>query len=197
MITHLEGVLRTANPTGAVIDVGGVGYEVAIPLSTFDRLPRVGCRVTVLTHLHLREDGATLYGFMTAEERSLFRMLIGVSGIGPKIAVGILSGISPRNFRSAVLQGAVPLLSTVPGIGRKKAERLIVELKDRIAALEFEGGDEGAPAEGRAENDAVLALVSLGYSHAEAQKAARAARARLGEGAAAEALIREALKSAG
>ena len=138
MITHLEGVLRTANPTGAVIDVGGVGYEVAIPLSTFDRLPRVGCRVTVLTHLHLREDGATLYGFMTAEERSLFRMLIGVSGIGPKIAVGILSGISPQ-FRTPSSRG--PLLHC-PRHRPEKAERLIVELKDRIAALEFEG-DEG------------------------------------------------------
>lgn len=197
MITHLEGVLRAASPTAIVVDVGGVGYECAVPLSSFDRLPRVGERVAVLTHLHLREDGVTLYGFMTAEERSLFRMLIGVSGIGPKIAVGILSGISPRNFRSAVLEGSVPALSAVQGIGRKKAERLILELKDRIAALGVEGEERGPSAEGRAANDAMLALVSLGYSQAEAQRAVRAAQARLGGAAGAEALIREALKSAG
>lgn len=196
MITHLEGKLRQAHPTSIVVDVGGVGYECTIPLSSFDRLPRAGEPVTVLTHLHLREDGIVLYGFMTEEERGLFRMLIGVSGIGPKIAVGILSGISPRNFRNAVRQGSVPMLSAVPGIGKKKAERLILELRDRIGALEVGGEERGAPAEGLAGNDAALALVSLGYSPVEAQKAVRAAVTRLGAGAGAETLIREALKSA-
>lgn len=196
MITHLEGELRQARPTSIVVDVGGVGYECVIPLSSFDRLPRKGERVTVLTHLHLREDGMTLFGFMTEEERGLFRMLIGVSGIGPKIAVGILSGISPRNFRSAVRQGSVAMLSAVPGIGKKKAERLIVELKDRIAAIEIEGEDREAPAEGRAGNDAMLALVSLGYSRLEAQKAVHAAMKRLGKTVDAETLIRDALKAA-
>ena len=196
MITHLEGELRQARPTSIVVDVGGVGYECVIPLSSFDRLPRKGERVTVLTHLHLREDGMTLFGFMTEEERGLFRMLIGVSGIGPKIAVGILSGISPRNFRSAVRQGSVAMLSAVPGIGKKKAERLIVELKDRIAAIEIEGEDREVPAEGRAGNDAMLALVSLGYSRLEAQKAVHAAMKRLGKTVDAETLIRDALKAA-
>ena len=196
MITHLEGELRQARPTSIVVDVGGIGYECVIPLSSFDRLPRKGERVTVLTHLHLREDGMTLYGFMTEEERGLFRMLIGVSGIGPKIAVGILSGISPRNFRSAVRQGSVAMLSAVPGIGKKKAERLIVELKDRIAAIEIEGEDREAPAEGRAGSDAMLALFSLGYSRPEAQKAVHAAMKRLGKAVDAETLIRDALKSA-
>ena len=196
MITHLEGELRQARPTSIVVDVGGIGYECVIPLSSFDRLPRKGERVTVLTHLHLREDGVTLFGFMTEEERGLFRMLIGVSGIGPKIAVGILSGISPRNFRSAVRQGSVAMLSAVPGIGKKKAERLIVELKDRIAAIEIEGEEREAPAEGRAGNDAMLALVSLGYSRLEAQKAVHAAMKRIGKAVDAETLIREALKAA-
>jgi len=196
MITHLEGELRQARPTSIVVDVGGVGYECVIPLSSFDRLPRKGERVTVLNHLHLREDGMTLFGFMTEEERGLFRMLIGVSGIGPKIAVGILSGISPRNFRSAVRQGSVAMLSAVPGIGKKKAERLIVELKDRIAAIEIEGEDREVPAEGRAGNDAMLALVSLGYSRLEAQKAVHAAMKRLVKTVDAETLIRDALKAA-
>lgn len=196
MITHLEGELRQAHPTSIVVDVGGVGYECIIPLSSFDRLPRKGERVTVLTHLHLREDGMVLYGFMTEDERGLFRMLIGVSGIGPKIAVGILSGVSPRNFCSAIRQGSVPMLSAVPGIGKKKAERLILELKDRIGALGAGGEERGAPVEGREENDAVLALVSLGYSQAEALKAVHAAMKRFGGGADAETLIREALKAA-
>jgi Holliday junction DNA helicase RuvA len=195
MITHLEGELREAHPTRIVVDVAGVGYECVIPLSSFDRLPRRGERVSILTHLHLRDDGLVLFGFLTEEERGLFRLLISVSGIGPKIAVGILSGISPRNFRVAVREGNAAALSAVPGIGRKKAERLILELKDRVEA--FEEGEQGAPAAGRAESDAAMALISLGYSQAEAMRAVHAAAKRIGKAAEAEALIREALKAAG
>lgn len=195
MITHLEGELREAHPTRIVVDVAGVGYECVIPLSSFDRLPRRGERVSILTHLHLRDDGLVLFGFLTEEERGLFRLLISVSGIGPKIAVGILSGISPRNFRVAVREGNAAALSAVPGIGRKKAERLILELKDRVEA--FEEGEQGAPAAGRAESDAAMALISLGYSQAEAMRAVHAAAKRIGKTAEAEALIREALKAAG
>ncbi len=195
MITHLEGELREAHPTRIVVDVAGVGYECVIPLSSFDRLPRKGERVSILTHLHLRDDGLVLFGFLTEEERGLFRLLISVSGIGPKIAVGILSGISPRNFRVAVREGNAAALSAVPGIGRKKAERLILELKDRVEA--FEEGEQGAPAAGRAESDAAMALISLGYSQAEAMRAVHAAAKRIGKAAEAEALIREALKAAG
>jgi Holliday junction DNA helicase RuvA len=196
VITHLEGELREAHPTRIVVDVGGVGYECVIPLSSFDRLPKKGARVAVLTHLQIREDGMVLYGFMTEEERGLFRMLLGVSGIGPKIAVGILSGISPRNFRNAVRQGSASMLSAVPGIGRKKAERLIVELKDRIGALGVGEGERETPAEDRAADDAVRALISLGYSHSEAQRAVQAAMKRFGKAVDAEPLIREALKAA-
>ena len=194
MITHHEGELREAQPTRVVIDVAGVGYECVIPLSSFDRLPRSGARVSILTHLHLRDDGLVLFGFLTEEERGLFRLLISVSGIGPKIAIGILSGISPRNFRAAVREGNAAALSAVPGIGKKKAERLILELKDRVEA--FEEGEPGVPAAGRAENDAAMALVSLGYSQAEAARAVHAAAKRIGKAAEAEALIREALKAA-
>jgi len=183
MITHLEGELREAQPTRVVIDVAGVGYECVIPLSSFDRLPRSGARVSILTHLHLRDDGLVLFG-----------LLISVSGIGPKIAIGILSGISPRNFRAAVREGNAAALSAVPGIGKKKAERLILELKDRVEA--FEEGEPGVPAAGRAENDAAMALVSLGYSQAEAARAVHAAAKRIGKAADAETLIREALKAA-
>lgn len=196
MITRLEGELKEAQPTRIVVDVAGVGYECVIPLSSFDRLPKKGERVAVLTHLHVRDDGMVLYGFATEEERALFRLLIGVSGIGPKIAIGILSGISPRAFRLAVREGSAATLSAVPGIGRKKAERLIVELKDRLGAFEDGEGEPSSAAEGRAESDAALALVSLGYSQAEAQRAVRAAAKGLGKGAGAETLIREALKSA-
>ncbi|MCX6356312.1 MAG: Holliday junction branch migration protein RuvA [Candidatus Aureabacteria bacterium] len=195
MITFLSGELIEVHPTRIVIGVSGVGYELVIPLSTFDRLPGKGEPVTVLTHLHHKEDGMVLYGFMAEEERTLFRMLIGVSGIGPKIAIGILSGISPRNFYAAIHEGSSVMLATVPGIGRKKAERLIVELKDKIGPLETAGVRPLTP-EGRIAGDAALALISLGYSQTEAQRAVQAALQRLGPQADLEKIIRESLKSA-
>lgn len=195
MIDSLTGELIEVHPTRIVVGVNGVGYEVIIPLSTFDSLPKKGEQVSVLTHLHLREDGMSLYGFATEEERELFRMLLGVSGVGPKIAVGILSGISPRNFRLAVAEGSTKLLATVPGIGKKKAERLIVELKDKIGGLAVAAGEREIAPEDHVMRDAALALVSLGYTQAEAQKAVGAALQRMGRAGEVEALIREALKS--
>ncbi|MDD5557975.1 MAG: Holliday junction branch migration protein RuvA, partial [bacterium] len=195
MITFLKGVLLEARPTSAVVGVDGVGYEVIIPLSTFDLLPRTGAEVTILTHLHMKDDGMVLYGFMTEAERALFRMLLGVTGIGPKIAVAILSGISPERFGRAVREGSARVLAAVPGIGRKKAERLIVELRDKIGpGGEGEPGGAAAP-ETEAARDAALALVALGYTQAEAQRAVRAALERTGT-AEVEALIREALRLA-
>lgn len=184
-----------AHPTSIVVEVGGVGYAVAIPLSSFERLPRRGEPVTVLTYFHVREDGMELYGFMTEEERSLFRLLLGVSGIGPKIAVGILSGISPSRFIAAINEGSAPALATVPGIGRKKAERIILELRDKVDQLEAASGARAVSEHDRVLNDSILALVSLGYSQAEAQKLVQAAASRIGSAENAEALIREALKS--
>lgn len=195
MITYLTGELLVAQPTSIVVGVNGIGYELIIPLSSFDRLPRKGERVTVLTHLHLKEDGVVLYGFMTEDERSLFRMLIAVTGIGPKIAMGILSGISPDNFRLAVREGSARMLAAVPGIGRKKAERLIVELKDKLGALETGVGGGELPTGAHAHRDAMSALVSLGYTQLEAQKAVAAAAAVIGKTADVESLVREALKT--
>ncbi|MEJ2745157.1 MAG: Holliday junction branch migration protein RuvA [bacterium] len=196
MITFLHGELIEAHPTGVVVGVNGVGYELVIPISSFERLPKKGENVTILTHLHVKEDGMVLYGFMSEEERGLFRLLLGVAGIGPKIAIGILSGISPRNFRAAVSQGSTHVLAVVPGIGKKKAERLIVELKDKIGKLEFvEGRPEGSHHD-RLVDDAARALLALGYSHSEAQKSIQAALQRIGAPEDVEKLIREALKSA-
>lgn len=196
MITFLHGELIEAHPTGIVVGVNGVGYELIIPLSTFERLPKKGENATILTHLHVREDGMVLYGFMSEEERSLFRLLLGVTGIGPKIAIGILSGISPQNFRAAVSQGSMHVLAVVPGIGKKKAERLILELKDKIDKLEFAAGRPEESHHDRMMDDAARALLSLGYTHSEAQKAIQAALQRIGVPEDVEKLIREALKSA-
>jgi len=196
MITFLSGELLAAQPTRIVLGVNGVGYEVIISLSSFDRLPVRGARVTILTHLQLKEDGMVLYGFLTEDERSLFRLLIGVTGIGPKIAMGILSGISPGNFRLAVSQGSARILAAVPGIGKKKAERIIVELKDKIGVIEGAEREREVSPESHILNDASLALISLGYTQSEAQKAVATVMERIGKICDVETLIREALKSA-
>src|ERR1700761_597462 len=144
MITFLEGKLATALPTQATIDVGGVGYEVFIPLSSYDKLPEVGQPIEILTHLHVREDAQILYGFMGAPERDLFRLLVNhVSGIGPKLALAVLSGMSVNNFKSAVVNSDVGSLSKISGLGKKTAERIVLELKDKEGAA---GGWEGASA---------------------------------------------------
>src|SRR5712691_11141069 len=133
MITFLHGKLMEALPTQVVVDVQGIGYEVLIPLTSYDRLPPPGHDVKLLTHLVVREDAHILYGFMSLSERELFRMLINtVSGVGPKIALNILSGISVVAFRGAVADGDIKLLSQISGVGKKMAERIIVELKDKI-----------------------------------------------------------------
>src|SRR5258708_29954763 len=135
MITFLTGILIDSLPTQVTIEVNGVGYEVLIPLSSFDKLPAPGNAVHLLTHLVVREDAHVLYGFMTAAERELFRMLINtVSGIGPKIALNVLSGISVTAFRGAVANQDIKLLSQISGVGKKTAERIVVELKDKVGA---------------------------------------------------------------
>src|SRR4030081_1350734 len=132
MITFLEGTLTSALPTQAVISVNGVGYEVLIPLSSYDKLPTVGQTVRILTHLHVREDAHILYGFMTAAERDLFRLLVNnVSGIGPKLALAVLSGMSVGNFKTAVVNSDVAALSNISGLGKKTAERIVLELKKK------------------------------------------------------------------
>jgi holliday junction DNA helicase RuvA len=198
MITFLQGKLIEALPTQATIEVNGVGYEVLIPLSSFEKLPAPGQAVLLLTHLVVREDAHVLFGFMTAAERQLFRLLITtVSGIGPKIALNILSGISVTALRGAVAGGDVKMLSGISGVGKKTAERIVMELKDKIGpagALEAASAQRAlSPADQKA-NDAVLALVRLGYKPAEAHEAVRGVRALLGPEAGADDLLRAALK---
>src|SRR5437867_11304624 len=136
VITFLHGRLAHALPTQATIDVGGVGYEVFIPLSSYDKLPAVGQSVQILTHLHVREDAQILYGFMTAGERDLFRLLVNhVSGIGPKLALAVLSGMSVNNFKGAVVNADIASLSKISGLGKKTAERIVLELKDKLGVV--------------------------------------------------------------
>src|SRR5437868_5010848 len=133
MITFLDGKLVNALPTQATVDVNGVGYEVFIPLSSYDKLPSAGQPVRILTHLHVREDAHILYGFMSASERDLFRLLVNnVSGIGPKLALAVLSGMSVNNFKAAVVNSDVTALSKISGLGKKTAERIVLELKDKV-----------------------------------------------------------------
>jgi Holliday junction DNA helicase RuvA len=198
MITFLHGKLIESLPTQVIIGVNGVGYEVLIPLSSFDKLPSPGQDLKLLTQLVIREDAHTLYGFMTAAERDLFRMLVNtVSGIGPKIALNILSGMNPVTFRGAVANGDVKSLSQISGVGKKTAERIIVELRDKIGAA---GAWEAASArhalspDDQKVNDAVLALVALGFKQIEAHDVVRAAQSMLGAKATVEELVRACLK---
>lgn len=198
MITFLRGKLVEALPTQAVVEVNGLGYEVLIPLSSFDRLPAPGGDVLLLTHLAIREDAHVLYGFMTATERDLFRMLINtVSGIGPKIALNVLSGMNVTAFRGAVASGDVKALSQISGVGRKTAERIVVELRDKIGAAgawEASSDRRALSATDQKVNDAVLALMALGFKQQDGHEAVRAAQALLGPEASVENLVRACLK---
>ena len=198
MITFLQGKLVEALPTQVVVDVNGVGYELEAPMSTFLQLPPIGQDVRLLTHLVVREDAHTLYGFMSAAERDLFRLLINsVSGIGPKTALNILSGMNAVAFRGAVANGDVKSLSQISGVGKKTAERIVVELRDKIGAA---GAWEAASAkhslspEDQKANDAVLALMALGFKQIDAHDAVRATQAMLGAAATVEQLVRACLK---
>jgi holliday junction DNA helicase RuvA len=198
MITFLHGTLVEALPTHVTVDVHGVGYEALIPLSSFDKLPQPGREITLLTQLVIREDAHILYGFMTSAERDLFRLLVhNVSGIGPKIALNILSGISVTAFRGAVAAGDVKALSQISGVGKKTGERIVVELRDKIGmagAWEAASAKHGlSPSEQRI-NDAVLALIALGFKQVEAHDSVRQAQAMLGAETTVEDLVRACLK---
>jgi holliday junction DNA helicase RuvA len=185
-------------PTQVTIDVHGVGYEVLIPLSSYDKLPPPGQDVRLLTHLAVREDAHVLYGFMSAQERELFRMLINsVSGIGPKTALNILSGMNPVSFRGAVANADVKALSQINGVGKKTAERIVVELKDKVGqagAWEASSAQRALSPEDQKINDAVLALMALGFKQVEAHDAVRAAVAKLGVMAGTDDLVRASLR---
>jgi Holliday junction DNA helicase RuvA len=198
MITFLQGKLVEMLPTQVTVDVHGVGYEVLIPLSSFDKLPQPGQEIRLLTHLAVREDAHTLYGFMSAAEREMFRLLINtVSGIGPKIALNILSGINVAAFRGAVATGDVKALSQISGVGKKTAERIVVELKDKIGAAgawEASSAQRVLSPEDQRVNDAVLALLALGFKQVEAHDTVRKVQASLGAQATVEDLVRACLK---
>lgn len=168
MIARLTGVLAEKAPPSVLVDVGGVGYDVQVPMSTFYNLPELGGQVTLLTQFIVREDAQLLYGFLTATERESFRELIKISGVGPRIALGVLSGLSANDLAQAVAAQDTARLTKVPGIGKKTAERLLLELKGKLApslALPASGGG------GEAHADILQALVALGYSDKEAQAA--------------------------
>lgn len=200
MITSISGTLASATALTAVIEAGGLGYEVHIPVTTAEKLPARGQPVKLHTLAVYREDSQALYGFASAEERDFFRLLVEkVTGIGPKLALSVLSKLSLSSLQGAIAAGDVALLSQCPGIGRKTAERLVVELRDKlppaghglVAPAAGPGGAGGA-GDGRL-RDAVLALVALGYKPGDADKSVRQAFASLGATATTEALIKRAL----
>ena len=197
MITFLDGKLVSALPTQAIVDVSGLGYEVFIPLSSYDKLPAAGQSVRILTHLHVREDAHVLYGFMSAAERDLFRLLVNhVSGIGPKLALAVLSGMSVSNFKSAVVNSDVTALAKISGLGKKTAERIVLELKDKLgvaAAWEAASAAHAPTPEEEEANEAVLALIALGYKQIDAHKSVREMQQK-GEAKSAQDLVKLALK---
>src|SRR6188768_93259 len=198
MISFLHGKLVDALPTQVIVDVQGIGYEVLIPLSSFDKLPSPGQEVHLLTHLAIREDAHVLYGFMTSAERDLFRLLINtVSGIGPKIALNVLSGMNVVAFRGAVANADVKSLSSISGVGKKTAERIVVELRDKVGqagAWEASSAARSLSPEDQKVNDAVLALIALGFKQVEAHDAVRAAVEKLGPSAGPDDLVRASLR---
>lgn len=199
MIEFLRGRLSDLDPGRAVIDVNGVGYVLSISDSTSALMPAIGEEVKIYTYLSVREDGVTLYGFPTYEDLDIFKKLITVSGIGPKGALGILSVLTPDDLRFAILSGDSKAISKAPGIGKKTAERLILDLKDKMGSMESMRELSGSPSEVRkvsdsVRDDAVEALVSLGYSSSDAFRAVKEAAALTGDDTDADRLLQAALK---
>jgi Holliday junction DNA helicase RuvA len=199
MITSVSGILVSATPLTAVIETGGLGYEVHIPVTTAERLPSPGQQAKLHTLAVYREDSATLYGFATDEERNFFRLLVEkVTGVGPRMALSVMSKLSLPTLKSAIASGDVVLLAKCPGIGKKTAERLVIELRDKLNPADLGSVPAGhsptsAPATDSRLSDAVLALTALGYKSADADKAVRQAWIALGATASTEALIKKAL----
>lgn len=196
MIACLTGSIRRKGPQSVIVDVGGVGYEVFIPISTFYALDDENEPVSLEIYTHVRDDALVLFGFHTSLEKDLFLMLISVSGIGPKLAVNILSGMGPRDLLEAIGQGDAVRIQAIPGVGKKTAERIALELRDRAskaaAAVDFPSAPVMDRADKALTDDTLSALVNLGYSAKAANAAIEKARARL-EDVSLEALIREAL----
>ena len=199
MIAYVRGPIVEALPNQITVDVHGVGYKCLVPLSTYDKLAGSVGEVKLLTHHHVTERDHSLFGFATNEERDLFRLLMDrVSGIGPKLALAVLSGMPVSDFKDNVIRGDVAALAKIGGVGKKTAERIVLELKDKVGIVDTwqaaKGGASALDPTAAAQADAVLGLIALGYKQSEAQRAVQDA-ARRGEGApTADRLIREALR---
>lgn len=201
MITSIQGLLTSATPLHAIIELNGFGYEVNIPVTTAEKLPNPGVTVKLHTLVIYREDAQTLYGFATPAERDFFRLMIeNVTGVGPKMALTIMSRLSLPSLKSAIRMGDINTLAKTPGIGKKTAERLVVELKAKVGGTELGGaaateaaGGEAAGGGASPHRDAVAALIALGYKAADADQAIRRAALALGATATTEALIKKAL----
>jgi len=193
MIGFLDGVIALKQPPMILLNVNGIGYEVESPMTVFYDLPAVGEKILLHTHLQVREDAHKLYGFLSMFDRDMFRTLLKVSGVGPKVALAILSGLTARDFQQCVADGDIALLTRVPGIGKKTAERLLIEMRDRV---DIEASDgvitESGVSGGNPIQDAISALVALGYKTNDASRAVRSANEPNATG---EELIRAALKS--
>ncbi|MBW1976140.1 MAG: Holliday junction branch migration protein RuvA [Deltaproteobacteria bacterium] len=196
MIAYLRGLILHKSPEYMIVDVGGVGYQVYVSLNTFYELPDPGQEVNLYIYTHVREDSIQLYGFASKEEKATFIDLMTVSGVGPRMAIQILSGISPSELRRTVFDNDVKRLQKIPGVGKKTAERIILEMRHKLKRAGAEtAGDRFPSAEPSIWSDALSALVNLGYKPAEAQKSLSQARERLGDEITLENLLREALRT--
>ena len=196
MIAHLIGKLIYKSPDHSIVDVNGIGYKIFTPLSTYYVLPKTGESVTLHIHTRVREDELKLFGFLTEEEQSIFEKLITINKVGPKLALGILSGMSPENLFTAIMINDAARLSAIPGVGKKTAERLTLEMKDKLSDLTFEmenQKDTEAP-EGPYK-DALSALVNLGYKKPQAEKSLKSAYNKIGKDSSLEDLIKESLNN--
>lgn len=196
MITHLRGKLADKSPTSVVADVGGVGYGIAISLTTYEQLPGVGEEVHLFTYLYVREDRMELFGFAEEGERELFELLIGVSGIGPTLAQTVLSGMSPQALQEAIFHGRVNELTAIKGIGRRTAERMVLDLRDkvRLPAAEGESDEKTGKAKSSHVEEAVMALTALGIAASAARQAVSKAVQKNGATQSVQQLIKQALK---
>ncbi|MBI4682935.1 MAG: Holliday junction branch migration protein RuvA [Nitrospirae bacterium] len=190
MIASLRGIIQSKKPDGIIVDVSGIGYHVNIPLCSLSNIPEPGEKVFLHTYTHVREDALQLFGFLLEEERKVFTTLLGISGIGPKLGLAVLSGMPVQRFVEAVNNEDIPLLSTIPGLGKKTAARLILELKGKLPSMET--GGQHISQKNSAADDAISALVNLGYKKPSAEKAVD--NAVRGGANVIEDIIREALK---
>jgi len=195
MIAILRGILVEKSPNQAIVDVGGVGYDVTIPVSTFSALPGTGAEVRLRIHTHVREDAIALFGFASPEEKQVFEKLIAVSGIGPKLAVTVLSGLAAPDLIRAIRNSEIERLVRIPGVGKKTAERMVLELKDKLVAPPAaDGTAPDQPVMSEVDRDALSALLNLGCARPAAEAAVRKARTAAGPTEGFDALFRRALE---